>query len=542
MHHIIIHPTVLIGASRPLAPELTALARLVWLALALAWPSARAWSADVAPEVPVGRLGTNLWLTPVNQFLTPAGRQLQLPKLRPQALALSPNGRWLVTAGKTAELVVVDPATGTIRQRVPLPADKLQAGGADAVSAHILEPDTDGQVSFTGLVFSPEGARLYLANVNGTIKVFGVAANGVVFRLSSLPLPHADAPRRKAEIPAGLANDYLERSFAGFPRSYPDGLGLNEIDAMAYSSAGFIWDNAIAHGKTLRVYGEFSTARTAWTDPARTNKPVFLDHYRNFVEGGHAIDYRREPNIESLRPHLATNTIGWQMNVPDVLRAARFIEDLQQFEQSGKLPALTLLYLPNDHTSGTKAGWPTPAAQVADNDLAVGQVVEALTRSRFWKETCLLAIEDDPQNGWDHVSGYRTTAYVVSPYTSRGKAVSTRYNQTSLLRTLELILGLPPMNQMDATATPMADCFTDTSDFTPFTAVTNQVPLDQLNPAPKEVADPLLRKLAYASARLPLEQPDQCPEDRLNRILWHALKGPQAPYPQWAVQLVPDDD
>ena len=149
---------------------------------------------------------------------------------------------------------------------------------------------------------------------------------------------------------------------------------------------------------------------------------------------------------------------------------------------------------------------------VADNDLAFGQIVEAVSHSKFWKETCIFAIEDDPQAGWDHVSGYRTTCYVASPYTRRGAVVSTQYNQTSLLRTMELMLGLPPMNQMDATATPMTACFTDTPDFTPFTALTNNIPLDQMNPAPKKISDPLLRKHAYASARLPLDEVDKCPE------------------------------
>ena len=230
------------------------------------------------------------------------------------------------------------------------------------------------------------------------------------------------------------------------------------------------------------------------------------------------------------------------MDIPDVFRAAEFIRELKQFEQDGNLPHLTIICLPNDHTSGTQAGAPTPAAQVADNDLAFGQIVEAISHSRFWKETCIFAIEDDPQNGWDHVSGYRTTAYVVSPYTKRGAIVSTQYNQTSLLRTMELMLGLPPMNQMDATATPMFDCFTDVPDFTPFSALPNQVPLDQMNPDPETIADPLLRRNAFASARLPLEKIDQCPEDLINRILWHAMKGSAAPYPVWAVTVLDDDD
>jgi hypothetical protein len=151
-------------------------------------------------------------------------------------------------------------------------------------------------------------------------------------------------------------------------------------------------------------------------------------------------------------------------------------------------------------------------------------------------------VEDDPQNGWDHVSGYRTTAYVASAYTRRGAVVSTQYNQTSLLRTMELMLGLPPMNQMDATATPMFDCFTNTADFTPFTAVANQIPLDQMNPQPKKISDARLRKDAYVSARLPLKKEDQCPEDVFNRILWDATKGPQTPYPVWAIKAVDDDD
>jgi hypothetical protein len=107
---------------------------------------------------------------------------------------------------------------------------------------------------------------------------------------------------------------------------------------------------------------------------------------------------------------------------------------------------------------------------------------------------------------------------------------------------MELMLGLPPMNQLDATATPMFDCFTSTPDLAPFTALPSNIPLDHMNRKPRKVSDPLLRKNAYASARLPLDRPDQCPEDLLNRILWHALKGPQTPYPQWAVRTPPDED
>ena len=223
------------------------------------------------------------------------------------------------------------------------------------------------------------------------------------------------------------------------------------------------------------------------------------------------------------------------MAVPDQFRADYFINELKQYEVKGGFPNLVIICLPNDHTSGTSASSPTPAACVADNDLAIGRIVEAISRSQFWKETAIFAIEDDPQAGFDHVSGYRTTAYCVSPYTKRGAVVSTQYNTTSLIRTMEQILGLPPMNQFDATATPMFDCFTETPDLTPFTFVPNNVALDQMNVAANTIKDPLLRQHANASARMNFKQADKCPEDLLNRILWHAMKGSAAPYPAWAI-------
>src|ERR1019366_7339841 len=153
----------------------------------------------------VGRVGENRYRTPVNQILTPAGHQVELPGMRPQALALSPSGRLLITAGKTHELVVLEPQSGKVLQRVPLPSEKLVEPAPAAVSEHILQPDKEGQLSFTGLAFAPDGSRIYLANVDGSIKVFGVAKDGTVAGLFTMPLPPANAPRLKPEIPAGLA-------------------------------------------------------------------------------------------------------------------------------------------------------------------------------------------------------------------------------------------------------------------------------------------------------------------------------------------------
>jgi YVTN family beta-propeller protein len=852
-------------------------------------------------------------VTPVNQVLTPFGRTIELPGLRPQTLALSPDGRLLVTSGKTSEIVVLNPDTGEIRQRVALPNEQQGEPQPAAPSPNLLEPDKKGVVSYTGLIFSPDGRRIFLSNVNGSIKVFTVAADGIVAPSHSLALPLANAPRRKEEIPSGLAlspdgtrlyvcanlsnqlleldaasgkllrtfpvgvapfdvrlvggkayvsnwggrrpeagdltgpagrgtlvrvdpekhiasegsvgviplngsgrateiltglhasalavspngrhlvcanaaadtlsvidtrtdtvvetiwvkpkpsdlfgaspnalafdpsgrrlyvangtqnaiavvafdpadreskleglvpvgwfpgallfdaprrtliaanlkglpetkqkqpssagmgfnskqywgsislvplpsaadlpklsetvwrnlrrdaiaearlparagqparpvperigepsrikhvvyvikenrtydqvfgdikegngdpslcifgeqitpnqhkmvrefvlldntycagilsadghqwsttafsTDYLEKSFGGFPRSYPDGMGEDDNDALAYSPAGFIWDNAVKHRKTIRNYGEFMAPAVTWRD-GRKGTPDFLTCYRTWQGRSSEAVFKSYPMIETIKGFSPVEYVGWEMSVPDQFRADFILNELKQYEAKGEFPALTIICLPNDHTSGTKKGTPTPAACVADNDLAFGRIVAALSQSRFWKEMAIFGIEDDPQAGWDHVSGYRTTAYVISPFAKRKSVVSTQYNTTSILRTIEQILGLPVMNQFDASATPMFDCFTETPDYTPFTAVAANMPPDQMNPDPTTIRDPALRRDAIASARMNFREVDKAPEDQLNRILWRAMKGSRVPYPEWAVTRDADDD
>ena len=206
-----------------------------------------------------------------------------------------------------------------------------------------------------------------------------------------------------------------------------------------------------------------------------------------------------------------------------------FLDEFKEFERKGTFPNLTYLYLPCDHTNGTNPGSPTPNAMVADNDLAVGQVVEAISKSRFWPKTCIFIVEDDPQNGFDHVDGHRTVALVVSPYTKRKFVDSTNYNQTGMVKTIELLLGLPPMNQLDLSATPMRGCFQEKPDLTPFGCLQNNIPLDQMNPPLKKLKGQAL-VWARKSLELSFEEEDQADEDTLNRILWHATLG-EAPYP-----------
>jgi hypothetical protein len=201
-----------------------------------------------------------------------------------------------------------------------------------------------------------------------------------------------------------------------------------------------------------------------------------------------------------------------------------------------------IMLLPNDHTAGTRPGMPTPEAAVADNDLAVGQVIEAISHSKFWPETAVFVVQDDPQAGFDHIDGHRTVAMMVSPYSRRRAVDSTNYNQTSMIRTMELILGLPPMNQLDASASPMIGCFTEEADLAAYDAVPNQIPLDRLNPDLKTIRDPRQLHWAQVSVELPLDEVDEADEDTLNRILWHSVRGRDDTYPAWAVIAENDDD
>ena len=199
--------------------------------------------------------------------------------------------------------------------------------------------------------------------------------------------------------------------------------------------------------------------------------------------------------------------------------------------EGDNLPQLMVMALPNDHTSGTRPGFPTPRAMVADNDLALGQIIEAITHSKFWKNTVVFVVEDDSQDGWDHVSAYRTAAMVISPYSKFTNAIHTAYNQPAMVRTIEQILGLPPMNIQDAIATPMFDCFKDTPDNAPYISVKNQIPLDEMNPPLKALKGRPLWA-ARQSMAMNWNHPDDIQEDTLNRILWWDAKGYGKPYPK----------
>lgn len=276
---------------------------------------------------------------------------------------------------------------------------------------------------------------------------------------------------------AAIATDYNQRSWM---LSYSKHGKLPGNDEMEVPSAGYLWDLCKHHGLSFKNYGEGA---------------------------------RRVPSANR-----GTWSSGRDMN-----RVQGWIEDLQKAEQTGELPRFMIMSLGEDHTSGTKPGTFAPDAAVASNDLGLGRLVEAASRSRFWKEMAIFVIEDDAQNGPDHVDAHRTAGLVISPYCKRGAVDSTLYTTASMVRTIELILGLPPLTQYDAGATPMFNSFNKTAEATPYEAVTPKVDMFAKNT--KESPG------AKKSAQMNFREYDLAPEDELNRILWAAAKGPDVPYP-----------
>ncbi|MFA5819112.1 MAG: bifunctional YncE family protein/alkaline phosphatase family protein [Bacteroidales bacterium] len=319
---------------------------------------------------------------------------------------------------------------------------------------------------------------------------------------------------------ASIVTDYIEKNMRAWFRSYPH----VQEDALVYSPTGFLWDNATSHGKKVRIYGEASV-------PVFEKKVTWTDVYNGFLKG-EKLEFTNHTTIEPVKKLLSETYPSYgNHEIPDILRADAFIKELNAFEarEGDQLPELMIIALPNDHTGGTRPGLPTPRAMVADNDLALGQIVEALTKSRFWESTVIFITEDDSQNGWDHVSAYRTVGLVLSPYSRIKNTNHTYYAQPSIVRTIEQILGLPPMNIQDAIANPMTDCFINEKNLTPFEALPNIIPLNEMNPQLTTLSGKALH-FARKSLLPEFDGIDSGSDDLLNRILWFASKG-NTPYP-----------
>jgi YVTN family beta-propeller protein len=319
----------------------------------------------------------------------------------------------------------------------------------------------------------------------------------------------------------GVAVDYIEKQFGGWTRCYDLG-----TDALTYAASNFLWDSALLSGLSFRNYGEFDFPRL--TAP----KGGWFDVYRDWTSGAREFACTHSIQVEALRRYSAPEYPGWELKITDQLRMDRFLDEFRASERTGEWPNLVIVYLPQDHTSGTSAKAPSPRAHVADNDLALGRLVDAISHSRFWPSTCIFVNEDDPQNGFDHVDGHRSLCLVASPYTRRGAVISHFYDQTSVLHTIEKILGLPPLTQLDALAPTMDDCFTAKPDFAPYDRLANRIALDEPNPKPASaLLDSEARRFAAMCESSDLSLPDRIDDDAWNRALWFAAKGPAIPYP-----------
>ncbi len=291
------------------------------------------------------------------------------------------------------------------------------------------------------------------------------------------------------------ATDYLEKTW---PTSYGGRGGAYTAEgnrAIANNKDGFIWDLCKRSNVSYRTYGEFA-------------------------------DKAHKPQLNSLIGHTCPTFTGWDMTTRDTVRFRQWKNDFDSLLAINAVPTVNTIRFGNDHTEGMKAGRPTPFAHAADNDLAVGLFIEYLSNSKIWKESAVFILEDDAQNGPDHVDAHRSTAYVISPFVKRNFIDHTMYSTSSVLRTIELIAGMPPMTQYDAAAIPMWRCFTANANTTAFTALPVTINLNDKNPSNTPAAK--------ASASLNFSKEDGIPDLLFNEILWQGIKGTSAPAPSRA--------
>jgi YVTN family beta-propeller protein len=292
---------------------------------------------------------------------------------------------------------------------------------------------------------------------------------------------------------AGYATDFTEKTW---PSNYSNRGGNYDFDGhrpVANPTNGFIWNYCQRAGVSFRNYGEFED-----------NGPPTLDVLK--VPGNYCRRY-----------------VGWNLDTQDIRREQIFEQDFDSLVKVGAVPHFSTIYLPNDHTSGLSKGDYTPIAMIADNDLALGRLVDHISHSPIWSQSAIFVLEDDAQDGPDHVDAHRSPAYVMSPYIKHGTVDHTMYSTTSILRTMELILGLPPMSQYDAAATPLFNSFTATPDTSAYNSVPAGIDINTRNT--------VMTPSAILSARFDLSRADAVPDGLLNQVLWKSVKGEDSNVP-----------
>ena len=469
---------------------------------------------------------------PTSVRVTPDGRQLLVTNGKGNVARANPRGPQPVR-GKSTEEYIAKLFRGTL-SIIDLPSQKEQARQLAAWTAEVLKCTPlrpDAAVSAKRPEGSPIPARpgdaspikhcIYIVKENRTYdQVLGDMPEGngdaklCLFPERITPNHHKLAREFvlldnfyvESEVSAdghewtmaAYATDFVEKTWplnyghkeSKFP--YP-AEGLFPVAAPA---SGYLWDRAREAGVSYRSYGEFVQNSPMANSPSITRVKTLQGHF--------------DPWFRS-----------FDLDCADTKRAERFISEIKRFENEGEMPRLQIVRLPNDHTHGVTPGKLTPTAYVADNDAALGMVVEAVSRSKFWPSTAIFVVEDDAQNGPDHVDAHRTVALVISPYTRQHAADSTMYSTSSMLRTMELILGLQPMTQFDAAATPMFNSFTSQAEVDPFVALPANVDLQATNSL-----------AAWGSGfRFNFAREDAADDLLFNEVIWRSVRGGNHPMP-----------
>ena len=466
---------------------------------------------------------------PTSVRVSPDGKQLLVANAKgvtPKANRTGPNP---LRRMKTTEEYIAGLFRGTLSQ-IPMPGDE-ELGKLTSVAYACSPLRADQQPPQPRAEGNPVPARvgdpsslryvIYIMKENRTYdQMLGDIPTGLgdaalcVFGEDVTPNQHALAREfvlldnfyADAEVSAGghewsmgaYATDFVEKNW---PLNY----GGKDYGKIGYPSEGafriaaptegYIWDRCAAAGITYRSYGEFIRRAKG----------------------------KLEAKVDALRDHFDPEYEPFNMDYSDLDRAARFISELRRFEAEGEMPRFQVLHLPCDHTVGTRPGKLTPIAMVAQNDLALGRIVEAVSRSKFWPQTVIFVAEDDAQNGSDHIDAHRTLAQAISPFSRRGAVDSSLYSTTSMLRTMELILGLPPMSQFDAAARPMYACFGPRADVRPYQCRPARVDLEAKNAATAWGAE--------QSARFDFTREDAADDLAFNEIVWRSVRGADSPMP-----------
>jgi DNA-binding beta-propeller fold protein YncE len=306
------------------------------------------------------------------------------------------------------------------------------------------------------------------------------------------------------------ANDFIEKTW---PMNYAErggdyvtegkGAQRNPYGNIGAPPSGYLWDAAKRAGVSVRSYGIFG--------------------HRGVVDEEDSKEGKVDSFVPGLKGLINPDYPPYDLSIPDQVRFDVWLKEFRKYEKEGGLPRLSLIQLPNDHTASTYPGYPTPRAMVADNDLAVGRLVEEISKSKFWKESAIFILEDDAQDGPDHVDAHRSVALIISPYVRKGTVDSTMYTTSGLLRTMELILGLEPLSQYDAAATPTYAAFQDTPDLTPYKHRPARISITEKNGHDAFGA--------AESMSMNLKDVDRAPMREMNEILWKSIRGSDSSMP-----------